>query len=77
MQTIQLNLNKKQFINVIHSMNDNDKLEIYNELKKNLIRDRFEMLLQSLKTDELSLEDITEEVEKVRQYRYESGKQIR
>jgi hypothetical protein len=33
--------------------------------------------LQSLKTDELSLEDITEEVEKVRQYRYESGKQIR
>jgi hypothetical protein len=77
MQTIQLNLNKKQFISAIHSMNNRDKLEIYNELKKSLVQDRFETLLQSLKTDELSLEDITEEVEKVRQYRYESGKQIR
>jgi predicted DNA-binding protein YlxM (UPF0122 family) len=39
-----------------------------------LIQDRFETLLQSLKTDELSMKEITEEVEKVRQAHYESNK---
>jgi len=34
---------------------------------------RFEKLLQSVRTDELSYEDITKEVEVVRQKRYENG----
>jgi hypothetical protein len=76
MQTVQLNLDKEQFINIIRLMDDVDKLEIYTELKKNILSNRFESLLQSLKTDDLSLEEITQEVENVRQQRYESGKQI-
>jgi hypothetical protein len=36
MDTIQLNLNKSQFINVFASMNDSDKVEIFNELRKSL-----------------------------------------
>jgi hypothetical protein len=57
-------------------MNESDKVAIYKELKKNLFVNRFEKLLKSLQTDELSLEDITKEVEEVRKERYENGKQV-
>jgi ATP-dependent helicase/DNAse subunit B len=50
-------------------MNDMDKLEIYKELKKTLFLNRFENLLKSLKTENLSWEDITKEVETVRKER--------
>ncbi|MDR0863590.1 MAG: hypothetical protein LBO74_01500 [Candidatus Symbiothrix sp.] len=69
METIQLNLKKSQFINIFRSMNDMDKLEIYKELKKTLFLNRFENLLKSLKTENLSWEDITKEVETVRKER--------
>ncbi|OAV73998.1 hypothetical protein Barb7_02572 [Bacteroidales bacterium Barb7] len=75
METIQLHLDKRQFINLFRSMNESDKLEIYKELKLNLSPNRFDSLLQSLKTDSLSLDDITKEVEEVRKERYEKGKQ--
>ena len=74
-RTIRLNLNRKEFINIFHLMDEKDKMAIYNELKKELFLNRFENLLKSLKTDKLSLEDITKEVEAVRQERYETGKQ--
>ena len=72
---MQLNLGKSQFVNMFNTMNDIDKLEIYNELKKSLLLNRFENLLKSLRTDELSMEDITKEVESVRKKRYEEGRQ--
>ncbi len=75
MRTIQLNLNRGQFVSIIRTLDDSDKLMIYRELKKELFLKRFEGLLKSLRTDELSLEDITKEVETVRQRRYEKGKQ--
>lgn len=75
MRNIQLNISKKQFVNLFQTMNDSDKMEIYNELKKSLFLNRFERLLDSLFTDKLSLEDITKEVETVRKGRYEKGKQ--
>jgi len=75
MRTMQLNLGKSQFVNMFNTMNDIDKLEIYNELKKSLLLNRFENLLKSLRTDELSMEDITKEVESVRKKRYEEGRQ--
>jgi len=77
MQTVNIELNKKQFLRSIRKLDDNAKLEIYNELKKSLIPSRFEKLLKSTQTDDLSFDDITEEVEKVRSQRYEQGKQIR
>jgi hypothetical protein len=76
METIQVNLNKSQFFRAVRSMSEVDKLEIYKELKKNLFLNRFNNLLKSLKTDQLSMEDISKEVKTVRRNRYETGKQV-
>jgi len=43
-------------------------------LLRSLYVKRFEKLLDSLRTDKISLDDITKEVESVRQKRYEHGK---
>ena len=76
MKTISIELDKSQFIRLLNRLDDNDKLEIYNELKKSLFLKRFNTLLKSTKTNELTLEEITKEVESVRMQRYEKGKQI-
>jgi len=76
MRTVNIELGKNQFIRIIKRHDDSDKLEIFNELKKSLFFKRFNDLLKSTKTDELSLDDITKEVESVRKNRYEKGKQI-
>ena len=52
-------------------MDERDRLEIYDRLRKSLFVSRFDRLLDAVRTDELSLEDITKEVEAVRQMRYE------
>jgi len=61
---------------MLNKLDDSDKLEIFNELKKSLFLKRFNGLLRSTKTNELSLEEITKEVESVRKQRYENGKQV-
>jgi hypothetical protein len=76
MRTINIELEKNQFIKIINNLNEADKLEIYNELKKSLFLKRFNKLLQSTKTNELTLDEITKEVESVRKQRYEKGKQV-
>ena len=76
MKTVNIELGKNQFIRIIKSLDDNDKLEIFKELKKSLFLKRFNKLLNSTKTDELTFEDITKEVESVRKNRYEKGEQI-
>jgi len=75
-RTVNIELDKGQFIKTIKRLDGSDKLEIFNELKKSLFLKRFNDLLKSTKTDELSLDDITKEVESVRKNRYEKGKQI-
>lgn len=76
MKTVSIELDKNQFIRILNNLDDNDKLEIFNELKKSLFLKRFNKLLESTSTDELTLDEITEEVESVRKERYEKGKQI-
>lgn len=76
MKTINLELDKNQFFRIIKKLDDSDKLEIFNELKKSLFLKRFNKLLKSTKTNELTLEEITNEVESVRKQRYEKGQQI-
>ena len=76
MKTVSIELDKNQFIRILNNIDDNDKLEIFNELKKSLFLKRFNKLLESTSTDELTLDEITEEVESVRKERYEKGKQI-
>ena len=76
MKTISIELDKGQFLRILKKLDDRDKLEIYNELKKSLFLKRFNKLLKSTKTNELTLETITMEVESVRKQRYDSGKQV-
>ncbi|HKJ41434.1 MAG TPA: hypothetical protein VKA27_05035 [Sunxiuqinia sp.] len=76
MKTINIELDKRQFLKIINKLDDKDKLELFNELKKTLFLKRFNKLLESSKADELTLDDITSEVESVRKTRYEKGQQI-
>jgi hypothetical protein len=75
MKAVNIELNKRQFLKIIDQLDDNDKLELYNELKKSLFLKRFNKLLKSTQTSELTMDDITNEVESVRKQRYEEGRQ--
>ncbi len=74
MKTSNLELDKNQFIKLLNKLDYEDKLEIFNELKKSLFLKRFSKLLESTRTSDLTLEEITKEVESVRKKRYEEGK---
>ena len=74
MDTIQFNLSKQQFWGLLQAMDEEDKLEMFDRLRKSLFVSRFERLLKAVRTDELTMEDITREVEAVRQERYEKRK---
>lgn len=56
-------------------MDEKDKLEIFDRLRKSLFVSRFERLLKTTRTNDLTIEDITREVEAVRQERYEKRKE--
>ena len=60
---------------LLRTLNVSDKLEIYRSLKKSLLCDQMENMLNIFDSDELSMDDITEALEEVRQERYEKGKQ--
>lgn len=75
MDTIQLNISKQQFFGMLQAMPEQDKLEVFDRLRKSLFVSRFDRLLKSVRTDELSMDDITREVEAVRQKHYEERKQ--
>lgn len=76
MKAINIEINQSKFLKIIHQLDDKDKMELYNELKKSLFLKRYNKLLQSTETDELTLDEITKEVESVRKQRYEEGEQI-
>ena len=67
MQAINIELNKNQFLKSIRKLDEKDKLEIYQELKRSLFPKRFERLLESTQTNELPFDEITKKVEEVRQ----------
>ena len=74
METLQLNVEKSQFVGLLQALSVSDKFEIYSVLKKSLLCDRMENMLNTFDGDGLSMEDITETIETVRQERYEKGK---
>ncbi len=69
-----INLVRAQIFNLIRQLDTDDKIELLNSLQESTYVKRFEKLLNSLRTDKISLDDITKEVESVRQKRYEQGK---
>jgi len=77
MKTVQIEIDKKQFLKILNQLEEKERFEIYNELKKKLFIKRFNNLLKATRTNELSFDEITKEVESVRKRRYEKGKQIK
>ena len=75
-ETINLSLNKHQFVDIFRFMDEQDREYIYNELKKILFLSKVEDLRNSLSDSELTMDEITAEVEAVRKERYETGQQI-
>jgi len=75
MVTINIPVDKNTFIDMLQMLDEQSKMEIYNELKKSLYLRRFNDLLTSAKTEALTLDEITKEVEDVRRQRFEGGEQ--
>ena len=59
METIQLNLNKQQFFRILQAMDERDRLEIYDRLRKSLFVIRIYSIYDADSTHELRLEHIT------------------
>ena len=65
-KTYQLTLNFDQILDLVKQLPESDKIQISKELEKETLNHKLTQLLETFKTDELSLETITEEVEEVR-----------
>jgi len=69
---ISLSIEFNQLKNIIGQCDINEKVELFHFLEKQTFPNRFNQFLDEIKTDELTLEDITTEVEAVRQERYDA-----
>jgi hypothetical protein len=67
---ISVAIDFSQLKTVVEQCNLDEKLELLELLEKETFSIRFKKFLSQIKTDELSLEEITAEVEAVRQARY-------
>jgi hypothetical protein len=67
---VSISIDFSQLKAVIAQCNLDEKLELLHLLEKDTFSVRFKKFLNSVQTDELSLEDITNEVESVRQANY-------
>lgn len=76
MKAVQIEIDKSQVFKIIDQLDENDRFEIYSELKKSLFIKRFNNLLKTTQKDDLSMDEITKEVESVRKRRYEKGGHI-
>lgn len=65
-----LALNLDQLKNLIGQCDTEEKIELIRYLEDDTFMVRFNRLLSQLKTNELSFEEITEEVEAARESRY-------
>ena len=74
MATVSLNirLNYRQILELARQLSDEDKLQLNRELAAEARRIELKSLLQTFQNNEISSEDITAEVEQVRQERYEA-----
>ncbi|PZU95261.1 MAG: hypothetical protein DCE90_12940 [Pseudanabaena sp.] len=67
---VSISLDFSQLKSVVSQCNLEEKLELLKLLEKETFSVRFKKFLNSVQTDELSLEDITNEVEAVRMTNY-------
>ncbi len=62
----QLSLNFEQILALVKQLPYPEKLQLSQELEKEVLNTKLTVILESFRTDELSLETIAEEVEGVR-----------
>ena len=62
----QLSLNFEQILALVKQLPYPEKLQLSQELEKEVLNSKLTALLESFRTDELSLETIAQEVEAVR-----------
>lgn len=67
---ISVSIDFMQLKNAVTQCDVNEKLELLRLLENETFPNRFKKLLEQIKTDSLDLDDITSEVEAVRQARY-------
>ncbi len=68
--SIVSNIDKEQIKNLIQQLDDNEKLDISRYLDELIIEKRIKIFINRKKDIPLSIEEITEEVEKEREKRY-------
>ncbi|MBS9391336.1 MAG: hypothetical protein HEP80_21940 [Dolichospermum sp. UKL201] len=68
--TYQLPLTFDQILSLVKQLSNSEKLLLSKELEKETLNNELTELLEIFQTDELSLEEITEEVEIVRSQIY-------
>jgi chorismate-pyruvate lyase len=70
-KSYQPTLNFDQILDLVKQLPRNDKILLSKELEKDTLDQTLTQLLETFKTDEVSIETITEEVENVRTEIYE------
>ena len=73
--TYQLPLTFEQILTLVKQLSDSEKLLLSKELEKETLNKKLTELLEIFQTDELSLEEINEEVEIVRSQIYDRKQQ--
>ena len=68
--TYQLTLTFDQILSLVKQLSNSEKLLLSKELEKETLNNKLTALLEIFQTDELSLEEIIEEVEIVRSQIY-------
>ncbi|XOV93105.1 MAG: type II toxin-antitoxin system VapB15 family antitoxin [Bacteroidota bacterium] len=66
-----IKLSFPQLLELVNKLPGEQKIRLSKELEKETIQSKLTELLTSFRTDDLTMNQITEEVEKVRQKRYD------
>ena len=72
--SLNIRLNYSQILDLARQLSDDDKVQLNRELAAEVRKIELQRLLQVFKNDEISLDEITSEVEQVRKARYEERK---
>ena len=72
--SLNIRLSYNLLLELARQLSDEDKLQLNRELSAEVRKIELQRLLQVFKNDEISLEEISSEVELVRQARYEARK---
>jgi hypothetical protein len=73
-EALQIDVTFDQVLTLVKQLPKQQKIQLTKELEKEGIYSKLSRLLRTFKTQELSLSDIDEEVENVRQQLYEEQK---